>query len=82
MLRDSKTLICGGVLASAAVGATILPSEGEVCLDTRLMCAPIAVHLNDMREDGPRAPGLNKLVITVASICTSFVPIYAGRQTI
>jgi hypothetical protein len=35
------------------------------------MCAPIAVHLNDMREDGPQAPRLDKLVITVATSVSS-----------
>jgi hypothetical protein len=72
MLKGKTIFIYGGgVLAGAAVGATILPSEGEVCLDSRLMCAPITVHLSDLREDGPQPPDQHRRLITVVTSTAS-----------
>jgi hypothetical protein len=87
MLKDNKILIHGGaVLASAAVCATVLPSEGEVCLNKRLMCAPMTIHLSDIREDGSRAPGHSRpLTVAISSAVATgalYVPVYAAGPTI
>jgi len=57
MLKDYKGIIyVGSLFTGAAIFAATIPSDGAVCIDTRLLCAPPAVQMGDLpSEDGPQA---------------------------
>jgi hypothetical protein len=57
VLKDNKYLLYGGyALAGVTVAAVIIPSESPFCLDTRVICAPLPMHMADLPsgEDGPQ----------------------------
>jgi hypothetical protein len=70
MLKDYKGLIYGGGLfAGAAVLAATLPSDGAVCVDNHLLCAPLPVQMGDLpSEDGPRAPSPSPLTVAASTV--------------
>jgi hypothetical protein len=76
VFRQNKILIYGGsVFATAAVASTIIPSEEAVCFDSRLLCAPLPIHMGDLpSEDGPQPiQTINSWVIagsTVSSVAS------------
>jgi hypothetical protein len=88
MIKDNKPFMyVGYIFATTLIGATTLPSEGAVCLDSHLLCAPLPIQMGDLpNEDGPQAPRpttpLGALASSTASAFTgsSAVPIYASRR--
>lgn len=85
MLKDNRALIYGGgLIAGAAVLATVTHSDGAVCIDNHLMCAPLPIQMGDLpSEDRPQAPEPGRLLTvagsTVAFTGTGYHPIYASR---
>jgi hypothetical protein len=83
MLSYPKSLMYGGGLfTSLAVFACTLPSEGVVCIDIHLLCAPPPLQMGDLpSEDGPQAPGRSPLTVTASASMNftgSSLPIRTG----
>lgn len=55
MLKENKYLIYGGSLfAGVAITAGVIDIDQGICLDRRVMCGPLPMHMADVPgEDAP-----------------------------
>jgi hypothetical protein len=70
MLKDHKLLIyCGAPLTFTAVALSTLPSDAVICLDNRVMCAPLVPPMADEPSGNEPQPilGTRSPLIAVSS---------------
>jgi hypothetical protein len=84
VLKDNKFFIYGGgLLTSVAIALPTLPSDAAICIDNRVMCAPLALPMDDEPSGNePQPLGTRSVLVAVTSTASLNVPFIYGNLAI